>query len=245
MIRTVRQGMHSHAVAVLAAVAAVVVLGISQPASAGFITEASKVLREPPTAPGGFTFKLTIDQSGLTMGYVSGVTDFATYVALSPAHFASNIATNYAASFIAPPNAIVDYDLGLDDSDSPLRILQLAFWQYPHPTTGSILDFDVYTSNGSTFADSLLVGSFTAVIDGSGLGAPGTGVQVFDLLDSSAQFLRIDVQTVAGGGGFGWSEVAFDVIPELPELPEPSTAALLGLGLAALAARRRSLGGAR
>ena len=230
--------MHSQAVAVLAAVAAVVVLGISQPASAGFITEASSVERAPPTT-GGFTFDLTIDQSGLTMGYVSGVTDFAMYVALSPAHFASNTTRNYAASFLLPPDAIVDYDLGLDDFDLPLRISQLAFWQYPFSTTGSILDFDVYTSNDSTFADLsvVLVGSFTAVIDGSGLGAPGTGVQVFDLLDTSARFLRIDVQTVAGGG-FGWSEVAFDV-------PEPSTAALLGLGLAALAARRRSLGGAR
>ena len=96
----------------------------------------------------------------------------------------------------------------------------------------------MFTSNDSDFSVANHVGSFTAAIDGAGLGAPGTALQIFDLVDTAARYLRIDVLTVdPASPAFGWSEVAFDTGANT--VPVPATLALFGLGLIGVAGSRR------
>ena len=166
-------------------------------AQAGVVTSAVAVTPAGACST-GFVLDRTIDQSGLTVGYTSGATDFASYVLSGPRHEGSNGPQNYSCSFDPVP-ADVDYDLG-----ATLGILELGFWQYPFESSGPLFDFQVFTSNDPGFGASTLVGSFTAVADGTGLGAPGTALQVFDLLDTDARYLRRRVQTFSGAG-WGWA----------------------------------------
>jgi len=63
-----------------------------------------------------------------------------------------------------------------------------------------------------------------------------------DSLDSSVQFLHFDVFTIQGSGQLGPTDQVFANAPfthDAQTVPEPGTAALLGLGLAGFAAARR------
>jgi hypothetical protein len=213
--------------------AALVATAACTAVQAGVVTSAVAVSGPPPFEGTGFTWERTIDQSGLIGHYVSGVTDFDTYVATLPRHIGSNTPPNYAASDSDPPQAVV-YDLG-----SAVEILKLAFWNYPFAASAGPVSLQVFTSNNAGFATSTLVGTFVALNDGTGFSPPGNLVQVFDLIDTSARYVRINALTTVIGTGVGWSEVAFDVGALV--IPEPETYALLlaGLGLLAFAARGR------
>ncbi len=179
---------------------------------ADFITSAVSVSGPAPIST--FVWERTIDQSGLSDLYVSGVTDFDAYVGLLPTHLRSNDPANYAASLEDPPQNI-DFDLGFSTS-----VTQLALWNYPFASSGGIIDFNVFTAQSADFSDSVLVGSFAALDDGDG---NLNTVQVFDLADSLARYVRVGVLTTATLDGTGLSEVAFGTIPA------PGVVALLGL----------------
>jgi hypothetical protein len=163
----------------------------------------------------------TIDQSGLTVPYVSGVTDFATFATLNPRHGGNNAAIG--ASDTMPGN--VDYDLG-----ATYNVGQLLFWNSRFGGTG-VTGIEVSTSSTPDFAAPLNVGVFTVLSDGDN---SSSGMQVFDLIDSSAQYVRVRVTSIAGGFGFSFGEVAF-----VQAVPEPSSAMMIGAVVAAIVARRR------
>jgi hypothetical protein len=155
-------------------VLAVLLTAVSPASAETVVLSAQSVVASPPPV-GGFTFTETINQSGLSPGYVSGVTNYATYIGSSPIHTRNNFPPNYAATFTTPP-ANVDYDLG-----STYLIDRLAFWNYPFMSPGGVTSFDVFTSNDPSFASSLLVGTFLPLNDGNG---NTNMVQDFDLLNS-------------------------------------------------------------
>jgi|GEM_PF-411615 len=238
---------HSHR---LLAVFAVLVAGfLPNLASAGVIRSAVDVVRAPNRASGSLGG--LIDQSGLSVGYIDGATDFDAYIAQSPTHEAYAPSNEYFNGWSFNGSVPIDFDLG-----APFQIRQLAFWNAPMIGYIPILDFEVYTANSVDFLDAMLVGSFTAVHDGGPRGQElpyTTGAQVFDLLDTDARYLRIRVLTAATGGGrvidhrrnrlftYGLSEVAFDTGPVSSEVPEPGSLSLMVLGVAALiGVRRRS-----
>ncbi|MGE3818010.1 MAG: discoidin domain-containing protein [Isosphaeraceae bacterium] len=214
----------------LAAVA-LVAFGTCLEGRAQVIIAPVSVLATPPIN-GNFSFDRTIDQSGLSTTYVSGVTNFNAYVASSPTHLRTNIPPTFGLTATNPPGN-VDYDLG-----SVYDLDKMAFWNYGFSGSAAINSFQVYTSNDSTFTTSFLAGSFTAVDDGN---STFNNVQVFDLTDSTARYVRMSVLTRAGpaGVGFGYGEIAFGTAA-IPE-PSPATLGLVCLGLASLgrAIRRR------
>lgn len=219
------------------------------PGSAGIIRSAVGVVNAPRvvTVSGP---NAVIDQSGLSLPYVDGVTDFAAYIAQAPVHESTGEDDLFGV-LSATPDLPIDFDLG-----ASYRIFQLALWNFPFSNVGAILDFEVYTANAVDFLDATLVGSFTALNDSAGDSFPQTnGVQVFDLLDTNARYLRIRVLTSADPDEaldvtrdrtrYGLSEVAFDTGPaSATEIPEPGTVTLMLTGLGALILRRRSAGNA-
>jgi hypothetical protein len=195
-------------------------------ASADVVLSAQSVISAPPVL-GAFSFDRTIDQSGLTVGYLSGVTNFGTYVAGLPTHVGSNSPPNFAASSTTAPQN-VDFDLG-----NSYSVNELAFWNYPFDHPGSVSSMSIFTASNALFTSALFVGSFNPVIDGDGT---TNTVQVFDLIDSGARFVRLTV-TAADSEGFGFSEIAFGVSPA--QVPEPSSLVLFGVSLLGFAMSRR------
>jgi hypothetical protein len=133
------------------------------------------------------------------------VTDFSAYVGSLPKHLRLNTPANYAASFSPNPQN-VDFDLG-----ATYAVSKLAFWNYPFPQSGGVTSLDVFTANDLSFSSPFFAGTFFPADDGN---ETVNTVQVFDLTDSNAKYVRLRVTQTAEPGGFGFSEVAFGVVPE-------------------------------
>lgn len=214
---------------ILRQLAAVLVsTALSVAAQAGPIFGSASVISPEGDFGGPFALVNTIDQSGLSAGYTSGLTDFDSYVAATTHDGGGSLNSGFTGS-VAPPGQY-SFDLGAVRS-----VDALAFWEVQN--SGSVHSFNLYADTDQNFGNGVgaLIGSFTAT--GGGFGGPAiSSAQVFNFGAVSTQFLHIDVLTMQGGTQLvpGIGEVAFR-----GNVPEPGTIALLGLGLAGLAASRR------
>lgn len=173
---------------------------------------------------GGSTTNI-INQSGLSSGFVSGITDFSTYLATNPIHD-SNIEDNAWAGGNGPVLGDLDFDLG-----DTFLISSMALWSQSN--SNGIDSFTVFSSLDATFSSAINLGTFSA----SELN-PITA-QTFET-SSTAQFIRLRVNsTHVGGNAVNIGEVAFEV----SAVPIPATAWLFGsglLGLIGVARRKKS-----
>ncbi len=101
------------------------------------------------------TMDLAIDQSGLSTGFVSGVTDLTSYLGANPTH--QSTATSYWISASGAAGGSVDFDLG-----STLPITRFVLWQANEYADEQIDGFTIFTSSVSDFSSSTDVGSFNA-----------------------------------------------------------------------------------
>jgi hypothetical protein len=158
----------------------------------------------------------TFDQSGLSPGYVSGVTDFETYVATAThadtpgADWVSNSTTGSAT-----------WDLG-----GVFTIIDAAVWNFGTDEgvpSYAIKDIDLYASaDGVTYS---FLGDY-ALTNPSG--APNTLAQILSFGPVSAEFIRMDVLSTYGSDA-ALAEIAFNETSSAA--PEPGSLALLGIGL--------------
>ena len=152
---------------------------------------------------GGSNIANLFNQSGLSAGYTSGVTGFASY---NPTHSNSAAGDFFASSPSFPGN--LDFDLG-----SSFLILSVAIWndsqvEAVDPSTRGIRDFDVYTDDNSAFSSPTFVGSFTAM----GEEVETSAKQTFDLTNSVGQFVRLTINSNHGSTFFiQVGEIAFEV----------------------------------
>jgi hypothetical protein len=140
--------------------AAVLCFAGSAPAHAGTIRSPVAVVGNTLGTAGGSTGHL-IDQSGLSVGFISGQTDFETYINLAPTHAVVSASTGWASSANTMPGYL-EFDLGSDYSISTFAMwTQNTFLAVNSFTLSSALDAG-FTSGVTA------LGSFNAVI---GLGA--------------------------------------------------------------------------
>lgn len=202
---------------------------VAPAAEAGPIFQAASVISPQGDIGGDYALINAINQSGLSAGYTSGVTDFDTFVAATTHDGASSLNSGFAAAQ-APPG---QYSL---DLGAVVSIDALAFWEVQN--SGSVHSFNLYADNDQNFGNGTgaLIGTFNAV--GGGFGGPAiSAAQIFTFLALATQFLHIDVLTMEGGVGLfpGIGEVAV----RGAAVPEPATMLVFGLGLAGVAMSRR------
>jgi len=160
------------------------------------------------------------NHSGLP-AFVSGVTNFQSYMATNPKHSTSS-ANEWFATF-GEKSSQITYDLG-----SSRQVGRIAFW---NEDSFGIDKFDVsYSNDGVTFSPLSLTGGPSE----NPIGIDYAADLLILATDTSMKFVRFSMnETCSDQGGTNFhqcsiGEVAFEVVPE------PSTLAIIGLVMLSL-----------
>jgi hypothetical protein len=218
-------------------VAAAALLGVSSACAAPLMLQPQSASSPFEIGGSGINGPVSqmVDQSGLFTPYVSGVTDYAAYIASNPFHSGYN-----ASGTLAAGNPFwVDFDLG-----ASYLVDRLAFWNY-HLAQGGVTGLAVYTADNAGFANALLVGTLSPATYTSQ--SPPYGyvpVQDFDLTDSTARYVRLYITSYQIVCGLCWTtpyagigEVAFGGQDAV--VPVPAALWMFGGALGALSWIRR------
>ena len=186
---------------------------------AGVVLSPGTVLANTPQRNASFPVTAAFDQSGLSTGYTSGVTDFDTYIAGNPTH-----PVNAANVFYLPNDFVTSGFINLD-LGSAFVLEGLALWNWGSAAGGpGITSMKIFSSPDATFTAPVLLDDFGFVIAGG-------NAQVKQLTTpTSTQYVRLEM---TGPRSVGFGELAFGVVPE------PSSLLLLGSGAMFLMRRRR------
>ena len=211
------------------ALLALVLLGAPSGALAGVILSPTAVVSNSMGETQS-TIDATRNGSGLSIPFTSGVSDFDTYLALSPLHEWIFTDGSEWFSTAGVTQGTIVYDLG-----ALYSVNRLALW---NEEFSGIQTMGVETANNAAFVGAASVGNFLPVDSPFDASYPA---QVFDVADSVARYIRLTLtgpQVPNRGTYVSMGEIAFDVTPAA--VPEPVTLSLLGLGLGAAYLRRRA-----
>ncbi|MBC7940724.1 MAG: hypothetical protein H7Z19_13320 [Chitinophagaceae bacterium] len=154
-----------------------------------------------------------INQRGLVSPYVSGLTDFQTYIDSNPLHL-SNVALDWIST---TTSGVADFDLG-----ATLTIDRAAVWNFGgFNLSVAITSVTLLASVDATFLNPEFLGTYGLTV----MSNPNSA-QVLQFDPTYARFIRLERFVSNGGTYIALGEIAFGTA-----IPEPGSAQLLGLGL--------------
>lgn len=168
------------------------------------------------------------NQSGLSANYISGVTDFDSFVTSGVTHSGGDSNSWLSASHVY--SGYLTFDLG-----ATYDISKFVMWNGASGISASVNGFSISTSNVSDFSSSTSVGSFTGH-------QSHYGATVYDLLDTNARYVKLSINGNFGNGCCtAVGDIAFDT--QVSAVPESETYAMLlaGLGIVGSIVRRRKI----
>lgn len=179
--------------------------------------------------PGFGTLTETFNQSGLSLGYTSGVTNFDSYIASGPSHVNTFSGFEWFSNS-GTTSATVTYNFG-----SAQTIDRLALWNEESSGIGSLNL--LWSLDGVTFAS---LGAFNPTDNPLG---PNYLADVFSFAAVNAQYVRFEMSNCPQPlpGSFqacAIGEVAFRTAGIVPE-PATWTLLIFGFGAVGGAMRRR------
>jgi hypothetical protein len=187
------------------------------------------------TTSSSFGIGNTINQSGLSAGFISSVTDFDTYIAGNPTH--TIIASSYEWFGAAGTNSgVVDYDLGVS-----YPIDAFALWNEESSGIGL---FNLLASTDGTTYSTIL----SAISPSDNTLAADYGASVFGFSTTNARYFRLNLSGCPQPNPGSYQSCAIGEvalrsprgIPPVPG-PLPVLGAAIGFGYARKI-RRRILG---
>lgn len=208
---------------------------LSESATAVLMIGAQSVDASVPDISPTFALQELINQDGLSANYVSGVTDFDSFVATTT-HTSPSISSGggWASSSRVMFPATIDFDLG-----TIYNLTALALWN--DRDTQALGEFEVFSSTDNSYNSLVSLGAFTGSFTNADI-IPG---EVFDFSDISTQFIRIvgtPVKNDSPSDLLNIGEIAFG--GELVmSVPEPSIASLLVFGMAGIWYSRKKKSG--
>ena len=207
-------------------IAAAVMFAVARPAAADAVLSAVGGTINAG-GPGLTPLVVSFDQSGLIIPYVSGVTNFDHYLLSGPTHITPFFFEWFGNE--GSTTASVTYDLG---QLHPIN--RVALWNEDDSGIGLLSLFG--SSDGSSFFP--LVQDVEPRNNSQG---HAYGADVFGFSATALRYVRFDLSEcpqpdILPFPACAIGEVAF---AEAAAVPEPASAALLGLGLTAVAVMRR------
>lgn len=216
----------------MVAVSLVALAALPGTVQAGVVVTPGAVIANDMGESGGLPATNLFDQADLSNTYLSGATDFDTFVATTTA----NNTTRWQSGLNTPLGSM-DFDLG-----QVTDLTGMVLWN--DNSAGSIFEFNLLGANSADFIGAVSLGSFTTTINGL---PPNAGVEpvpaeVFDLTDVSARYVRLNVTSNIAGPVVSYiRELAFEAA-DASAVDEPETLVLLvgALGLAVGRRHRRA-----
>lgn len=202
-------------------------LSLAAPVSASTILSPGTVIGTTITPlNASYTSSFALDQSGLSAGYTSGVTDYDAYFAGNPTHVTSGLGTHFLSNSAAP--GTIDFDLG-----AVTRLDGFAIWDWHNSQGGvGVTSVEVFSSTDAAFTTPVSLGVF-----GFNL-VPTTAQTKAFTSQVNTQFIRLGLS--GNGNLIGFGELAFE---QAAVVPLPPAIWLFGsglLGLVGMARRKKA-----
>jgi hypothetical protein len=166
-----------------------------------------------------------INQTGLSSGYFSGVTDFDTYIASNPTHGIVNSTRWFSTTQLG----YIDFDLG-----GLHTIESFALWNVGMTSAANVTQFTLIADDNPAFSSPTALLTNQSANPNNGPTA-ASFAEVFGFTPVVASYVRLQITSNNGSPLTGVKEVAF----EGTVIPEPSPVLLSLVALSAMALRRR------
>lgn len=211
---------------IVTAVSCLILLILAVPSYAGTMIQPAAASTNMGNFSGTYNPSFVINQSGLTAPYVSGVTNFDTYVpTTNTVNGGGGLNIWFSAQSVLTGN--FEFDLG-----GSFNIESFALWTDPQAAADQgVNSFALFADDNASFSSPSLLGNYNAL---EGTGDANNFGQVFSFAPTVATHVRMQINSNYGSTFVtGITEAAFEVV-----VPEPGSLALLAMAPLALMRRR-------
>ncbi|WP_334061815.1 PEP-CTERM sorting domain-containing protein [Alteromonas genovensis] len=210
---------------------ALIVLSTSSAQASVILSPISVVSNTLGNFDGNITAENLINQTGLSLNFTSGLTDFSTYIASNPTHADSS--TSPGPGWASINNDVLSGTL-VFDLGATYALNKFVLWGDVDTQTVGLFSLDI--------SDDISFGAFSTLGGGTGTVSTTGTADIFTLSTFSGRYVRWNIFGNLGASNLVQAgEIAFEANAVIEnEVPEPATLGIFGLALLAIRRLKRS-----